>query len=420
MIMRGYFQGLLGGEFRTMLKRRPKRVMVWGVVLPAVAAALILVQAEDQAGGSFQVCPVVRAEIRSPVAGFLREVYRVEGSRVHKGMALARLEVANLATRITQKQAEAREVEARLRLLEAGPRPEEVQAKRACLEQCRRCYELAKSDLARAERSLEGELTRLGELISQQQAELDFAADVHARAQTLLAQSAIALEQYREAAKRWRTCTAQVEQALALRRTRQEEGTHEAQVELARRRKELAEAESALAVPESGSRPQENEAERAHLARVKEELCFLNGLREKTMVASHVAGLVTTPHLAEKVGQYLREGEVICVVEDPSVLEAEITLLDQEVTRVRVGQEVVLKARTWPFQRFRSRVDRIAPRAVKGELHSTVIAYCHADGASEDLRPGMIGRASIACGRRPLGAVWADRLLRFLRTEFWW
>jgi hypothetical protein len=57
---------------------------------------------------------------------------------------------------------------------------------------------------------------------------------------------------------------------------------------------------------------------------------------------------------------------------------------------------------------------------VRGEQHSTVTVYCRLEGAPEDLRPGMIGLARIGCGQRPLGAVWADRVLRFLRTEFWW
>jgi multidrug efflux pump subunit AcrA (membrane-fusion protein) len=420
VIMRNFFRGLLGGEFRKMLLRRHKRALFWGTALTAMVLVLVLVRAEDRAGGPFQLRPVVRAEVRAPVAGFLREVYQGEGGRVARGAALARLEVPNLATRITQKRAEAREVEARLRLLEAGPRPEELKAGKRRLERARHCYELAERDLARARRTLGEDLARLDGLIGQQAAELDYAAEVRDRARTLLSKHAIAEEQYQEAEKKWRACSAQLKQAQAQRRCRKEEGTRAARAELARRGKEVAEAETALALLEAGYRPEEVEEQRAHLARVREEVNYLKGLRDKTLVSSPVAGLVTTPHLTDKVGQYVQQGEVICVVEDPSVLEAEIALTDQEVARVRVGQEVELKARTWPFQWFRAKVDRIAPRAVRGEVHSTVTVYSRIDGAGEELRPGMIGRARIACGRRPLGAIWADRVLRFLRTEFWW
>jgi hypothetical protein len=110
---------------------------------------------------------------------------------------------------------------------------------------------------------------------------------------------------------------------------------------------------------------------------------------------------------------------VICLVEEPSALEAEIMLADQELGRVCVGQEVRLAARAHPFDSFRAKVVRIAPRAVRGEVHSTVTVYGRVEGASEGLRPGMVGHARISCGRRPVGAIWLERLLRFLRTEFW-
>jgi HlyD family secretion protein len=280
------------------------------------------------------------------VAGFLREVYLAEGSRVAPGARVARLEVPNLATRITQKQAEARAALARLRLLETGPRPEERTARRRRLERARHWLDLARRDLQRARRTRDDDLARLDGMISQQQAELDFAADVYARARALAAKNAIAEEQYREAEKKWRTCAAQLEQVRAQRRIRHQEGTCDAEAELARRRKELGEAQSALTLVECGSRPEELEAQRAQLARVKEEGCYLHTLQEKLLVSSPLAGLVTTPHLADKVGQYVREGEVICVVEDLSLLEAEVVLTDQEITRVHVGQQVELKART--------------------------------------------------------------------------
>jgi hypothetical protein len=50
----------------------------------------------------------------------------------------------------------------------------------------------------------------------------------------------------------------------------------------------------------------------------------------------------------------------------------------------------------------------------------TVTVYCRVDRVPIGLFPGMTGDARIGCGRRPAGAVLASRLLRFVRTEFWW
>jgi multidrug efflux pump subunit AcrA (membrane-fusion protein) len=133
-------------------------------------------------------------------------------------------------------------------------------------------------------------------------------------------------------------------------------------------------------------------------------------------------GLITTPRLREKIGQYFREGELICEVKASSALEAEITLVEQDVARVRPGQRVELKVRALPFRTFSTRVGLIAPNAVQEEsqVQSTVIIYCRLDDPVSALRPGMTGYARIACGRRPIGEIAAERLQGFLRTEFWW
>jgi hypothetical protein len=127
-----------------------------------------------------------------------------------------------------------------------------------------------------------------------------------------------------------------------------------------------------------------------------------------------------TPRLMEKIGQYLREGEVICVVEEPDALEAEVTLAEQDVARVRPGQPVVLRARGLPFEVLRCRVGRVAPAAVHGDAQGSVVAYCKLDDCPAGLRPGMTGYGRVHTGPRRLGGILLDRALRWLRTECWW
>jgi multidrug resistance efflux pump len=158
----------------------------------------------------------------------------------------------------------------------------------------------------------------------------------------------------------------------------------------------------------------------------------VDSLRGKQQVCSPVAGLIATPHLKEKVGQYVREGELICQVEEPEVLEVEVALPEQDAERIRPGQMVELKVRALPFQTFETQVERIAPRAVRGEapltapgtvrgeLPGTVIVTCRLEQAPAALRPGMTGYARVSGDRARIGQVLADRILRFLRTEFWW
>src|SRR5205823_2747686 len=114
------------------------------------------------------------------------------------------------------------------------------------------------------------------------------------------------------------------------------------------------------------------------------------------------------------------EGDLICVVETPRTLVAEIKLSEQEVTDVRPGQPVRLKARALPFEALQGVVERVAPSAAPGDAYSTNTVYCRLDTTPPDLRSGMTCFARIQCGRRPLGKAMVDSVLRFVRTEFWW
>src|SRR5262249_51506121 len=236
-------------------------------------------------------------------------------------------------------------------------------------------------------------------------------------------------EELEQAEKNGRVHEAQYAQTQAQKQAREALGTLEAEAELARRAKELADARSALTLLEAGSRPEEVEEQRARLARLGEEARYLESLQERLRVCSPLPGVVVTPRLREKVGQYVREGELICVVEEPACLEAEIALPEQEVARILPGQEVTLKARALPFVALRGGADRpapaaagaeappLAPHPVGGELAGTVTVYCRLGEPAPGLRPGMTGYARVSCGRRPVGEILGERVLRFVRAE---
>ena len=108
------------------------------------------------------------------------------------------------------------------------------------------------------------------------------------------------------------------------------------------------------------------------------------------------------------------------MVEEITALQAEIALAEQDVTRIRVGQTVKLKARALPFVTFSAVVYRISPAATAGDVQSSVTVYCRLHATPEALRPSMTGYARIDTGRRPIGRILMDQVMRYVRTEFWW
>lgn len=417
---RGLFQGFTAGEVMNMITMRSKRTIVWLLALGGLAEMLSLVEMPDRVSGSFRLRPASRAELRAPIAGFLKVVYADEGDRVSLGALVAQLEVPDLDSRLAQKQAEVREARAKVRQLEIGPRPEELAEQRQRVDRARNWRDLAQKDLTRSRQAHDQELDRLDKEIAARGAERDASQDSYERAKLVLSRRVLSVQEYEQNEGSYRVSQARLAAAQSAKRAAQAKGTLEAEAELALREKELAHTRGTLRLLEAGTRLEVIEGERARLARLLEEVRHLEEQRQKQTVAAPVSGLVITPRLKEKVGQYFSQGDLIGVVEEPATLEAEITIAEQDMARIRQGQKVELKARALPFETCATKVERIAPAAGRGDVQSSVIVYCRLDRAPSDLRPEMTGQARVCTGRRPVGATLLDRLLRFLRTEFWW
>jgi HlyD family secretion protein len=329
------------------------------------------------------------------------------------------LEVPDLASRLAQKQAEAAEAQARLKLLEIGPRPEEIAEQRGRAVRAKVWRDLADKDLACLQQTFAEELVRLDKRIAQHRAELDAAKDCQERARQLRG-AALAEETFRDSERKLRVCEALLGQAEAQKRIRQTKGLLEAQAELARRDKDWADAQALLRLLEAGTRPEEIAAERARLARAQEEVRYLEDVHHKLTIRSHGGGVVTTPRLKETVGQYCREGDLICVIEEPNSVEVEIAVAEEDVARVAPGQEIALKVRALPFETLSARVVRVAPAAAHGEVQANVTVYGRLEACPAELLPGMTGYARIYTGPTTPGNYLGARLLRYLRTEFWW
>ena len=421
-LARGMFSGISGGQIMKMLQFRHKRTAIWGGIILVVLLAMVLIRVDDRATGNFKVRPASRAELRAPIGCFLKSVHCDEGGKVTSGSLVAIMEIPDLLSKLSQKKSEVAEAEAKLRILEVGTRKEELIEAREKVTRAKGWCDLAKEDLKRKQTAMQEEINRLNQTISKCELELENSQNALTQAKRLLERKAINLDQVREIETQMQVSVAAVNQARASKRERMALGTLDTEAELARREKEFADAQAALNLMEAGVRQEEKEAQRAHLARLKEEVSYLQQLGDRLKLTSTVSGVITTSRFREKIGQFFKEGDLICEVESPTELDAEIMLLEQEVTRVQVGQHVTLKVRALPFDVFHGKVNRIAPAAVKTEkdIQATVTINCRIEDANENLRPNMTGYARVYGNSRALGGYLFDRVLRYFRTEFWW
>jgi len=170
-----------------------------------------------------------------------------------------------------------------------------------------------------------------------------------------------------------------------------------------------------------GSRPEEIEATEAEIARLEVQHNYLTQQLELVRVLSPGSGVITTPKLKEKIGQYVNKGDLIAEVHELKTIRGEIPISEKEIADVAVGQRVVLKARAFPGHSFYGQVTAIAPAATQenplGE--TTILVITELDNSSLLLKPEMTGNAKIDCGKRRIFNLITRRLTRYIRVEFW-
>jgi multidrug resistance efflux pump len=345
--------------------------------------ALVYLHPQLRVKGPFDVLPVHNADVRAGVEGIIEEVCVDEGQTVQKGDLIARLTDRDLQAELQKTEAAISEAAAKLKLLLAGSRPEEI-------EQAR--IEVAKDAEA-----------------------ITFAASKVERFKTLYEQKLL---------------------------SKQELEDNEALLALAK--SQHAEAKSKLELLLAGNRPEEIEAMKAACALLDTQRRYLQEQIRLMRVVSPASGIVATPsrQLLEMKHQLVKKGDLIAKVDDLKTITAEVVISERDIADVKVGQKVVLKARAYPEMTFYGKVTSIATVAQISSSSSssaalqaqgsapttltrsavapkTITITTEIDNPNLLLKPEMTGQAKISCGQRRLLDVVTRRLARTAKVEFW-
>ncbi|MBI4550905.1 MAG: efflux RND transporter periplasmic adaptor subunit [Candidatus Latescibacteria bacterium] len=317
------------------------------------------IRMELRVSSSCQLRAVERAVVRARIAGQLDSLYVEEGDTVQAGRVLARLSTRDLDAELRTVQARRAQAQAQLALLKKGARPEEI-------EQARFAVEQAQTSLHAAENAFN-------------------------RASALAQQRVIAAE------------------ALDAART-----------ELAIKQAEAEQARSQLNLLLAGSRPESIDAVNAEVRGLTATLDHLHEQKRLTGIVSPMAGVITTRFLKEKRDAYVAVGDTICELVDQRRMLVEMPVPEREVGDVREGFPVKLKVQGFPSMSFFGTVTAIAPTATEVGGRQTVLVQSRLLNETGVLKPGMTGNAKIYCGQRRIGALVLRRVVRYIRTEFWW
>ena len=372
-----------------MKKKRKKIVVVLirllklGVIGGAVAAVLLCVRMDLTIKGSFDLLPIHNADVRAGAEGIVEQIYVTEGQSVQKGELIARLFDRDVKAEMQKTQAAIAEAKAKLSLLVAGPRPEEIEQARIEIAKDAEAIQFATNRLDR-----DTKLFNL-KLLSKQELE-------------------------------------DTEASLALRKS------------------EAATAKSKLEVLLAGTRPEEIQAMKETIASLEAQNRYLDGQLQLMQVISPAAGVVATParQLTAMENQLVKKGDLVAKVFDLKTITAEMVVSESDIADVQVGQKVLLKVRAYPEKTFYGKVKSIAiaaqggPSSVAaagGQSQAAAAANVSRNNLSprmvtvtteienDDLllKPDMSGQGKISCGERRLLDIVKRRIARTVRVEFW-
>jgi putative peptide zinc metalloprotease protein len=330
-------------------------------IIALLAAVLIFCRAELKISGEFSLLPLRNADVRAEIEGTIQSIDADENDRVQQGDRIASLIDRDVRAELRKTKAQVDESQAKLRLLKAGPRPEEV--------------ELLRTGVAKAD-----------ERVKYARGQLD-------RDESLLKDKLIPQKQF--------------------------EDTQEL---LFVREKELQEARDRLKLLLAGSRPEEIEVIEAELSRLLAQQRHLQEQLELLTIRSPITGVVTTHKLKEKIGRTVEKGDLVAVIHEMNTVTAEIAVPEKEIGEVKPGQKVVLKVRAYPERSFEGTVASIAPVATAPEdvrADRTILVMTQLENSSRLLKPEMTGHAKIYAGERRLWRIVTRRVVRYVRVEFW-
>lgn len=331
-------------------------------------------------GGDVRLVPAREVSIRAFTDGEIRELDLREGDPVNTDDVIARLGGRRQKAEVEMTQAQLEAAEARLKLLRAGNRPEEI--------------EIAQNRLEMAERRLDYYLTeeqRIEGLVESKtvsQAELESARFNRDQAQKMLD-------------------------------TAREE----------------------LAALTSGAREEEIVAAEAEVARLQAQLAHHKEELQLVEIRSPIAGQVATAHLEGRLGHYVERGDLIAVLHDPTVLQAEIAATEAAGVHIQPGQRVKIRLWGTDGELINGVVTRVAPVAVDaGELGVSrvrtdreargqaalhherkhyVRVYAQLEEPTANLLPEMTGYARIVVDEDIFWRALARPIVRFFRVEVW-
>ena len=299
-----------------------------------------------------------RTDVRSLISGRVEQLLVQEGDRVEANQVLARISGEEERKNVDSTAANIRELEARLAQARAGATPETIEVAQQRVNTAKTRYQYSKSKADRG-----AELNASGFVSAQEYENLRAQAD-----------------------------------------TDQEQ---------------LLQMEKELAQIRAGTRIEEIDALKAAIDEQAANLEYYTQRLQHMEIRAPIAGYVVSGSLSLAAGNYLKQGDLLLSIEDPSHLVAEIQVPQFDIAFTQMGAPIRLKAWTLPDLEIGGTVSGIAPSADDTPGGKMVRVTSDIDNSKGMLKTGMTGYAKIQGDELPAALAFTRWIVRFFQIELW-
>jgi putative peptide zinc metalloprotease protein len=168
--------------------------------------------------------------------------------------------------------------------------------------------------------------------------------------------------------------------------------------------------------------------------RLQKELAVAAAHLDALQIRAPFDGIITTPDIRQRVGQFLAAGDEFCRLSDPRTMKARIFVSDRDLNDIRPGAAARVKVLPYAFRTYSGRVEQILPAAATDapvsetkkltrfgqELTNRFAVVMVFPNPDATLSGGMTGVARITVKSRPLAWQIGRSAWHWLRSQIWW
>ncbi len=195
--------------------------------------------------------------------------------------------------------------------------------------------------------------------------------------------------------------------------------TSELRLQLAAAQSELARREKEASIARRDREIAEAQIAEAAAAEARAEIELLRHRIDRATLLSRVDGVVIEGEQRRRLGAPVQRGSVLFEIAPLDALRVELSASEDSIADIAPGQRGTLATAAYPADRVPFVVESIEPIAQVAEGRNVFVVRARLEETRPWLRPGMEGLAKVDIEPRRYARIWTRRLVNWIRMQLW-